>query len=221
MNLPNDARALPLVTRLAMAFSGFAVMGVGITMLVRSELGLGPWDVLHQGLGRHLDLDLGIVGIGLGVVILVLWWPLRQRPTVGTFLNVACIGLVIHALLPHTSDAHAMWLRVALLASGILLLALGQGLYLAPDLGAGPRDGLMTGLHRRFGVSIRLARTGIEVAALAAGIVLGGTAGLGTILFALAIGPLVQISLAWFGWQSAAAGELAATPSDAIGMSGE
>lgn len=128
-----------------------------------------------------------------------------------------CIGLVIHLLLPHTTPASAAWLRVALLAGGTLLFALGQGLYLAPDLGAGPRDGLMTGLHRRFGVSIRGARTGIEVSALALGVVLGGTAGVGTVVFALAIGPLVQVSLGWFGWSATAVEELA----DPIGLAGE
>ena len=208
----------PYIVRLAMVLAGFAVMGTGIVALKQSTLGLGPWDVLHDGIGRRLGVDLGLVGIALGVPILLLWWPLRLRPNVGTVLNVVCIGLVIHLELPHTSPAEAPWLRAALLAGGLVAFALGQGLYLAPDLGAGPRDGLMTGLHLRFGVSIRAARTLVEVAALALGMVLGGSAGIGTIVFALAIGPLVQIALGWFGWTSSVAREELADP---IGLAGE
>lgn len=208
----------PHVVRLAMVLVGFAVMGTGIVMLKQSELGLGPWDVLHDGIGSRLGVDLGIVGVALGVPILLLWWPLRLRPNIGTVLNVVCIGLVIHFELPHTDPASATWLRVALLVGGLALFAVGQGLYLAPDLGAGPRDGLMTGLHHRFGVSIRAARTGIEVGALVLGIALGGTAGIGTVVFALAIGPMVQLTLGWFGWTSSVAAEELADP---IGLSGE
>lgn len=208
----------PYPVRLAMVLAGFAVMGTGIVALKRSELGLGPWDVLHDGIGSRLDVDLGIVGIALGVPILLLWLPLRLRPNIGTVLNVVCIGLVIHFELPHTTPASAPWLQVSLLVLGIALFAVGQGLYLAPDLGAGPRDGLMTGLHHRFGLSIRAARTAIEVAALALGVLLGGTAGVGTLAFAVAIGPLVQLTMRWFGWRSSAAAEALADP---VGVSGE
>jgi uncharacterized membrane protein YczE len=208
----------PLPVRLAMVLAGFVVMGTGIVAMKQSDLGLGPWDVLHDGIGSRLDVDLGVVGIALGVPILLLWWPLRLRPNIGTVLNVVCIGLVIHYELPHTTAASVTWLRVALLAGGLVLFAVGQGLYLAPDLGAGPRDGLMTGLHHRFRISIRAARTSIEVGALVLGIVLGGTAGVGTLVFALAIGPMVQLALGWFGWTSSVAAEELADP---LGLSGE
>jgi uncharacterized membrane protein YczE len=207
----------PFAVRMLMLLVGFLVMGTGIVALKQSELGLGPWDVLHDGIGARLEVDLGVVGIALGVPVLLLWWPLRMRPNIGTVLNVVCIGLVIHFELPHTSPASAPLLRGGLLVGGLLLFALGQGLYLAPDLGAGPRDGLMTGLHHRFGVSIRASRTAIELGALALGIVLGGAAGVGTVVFALAIGPLVQVTLGWFGWSSVAVEELA----DPIGLAGE
>lgn len=210
-----------LAARLAMVLAGFVVMGTGIVLTKQSRLGLGPWDVLHDGIGTRAGVDLGVVGIALGVPILLLWWPLRLRPSIGTVLNVVCIGLVIHLLLPHTSPAEASWVRVVALAAGTLLFALGQGLYLAPDLGAGPRDGLMTGLHLRFGISIRAARTAIEVGALVLGVALGGTAGIGTVVFALAIGPLVQVSLRWFGWSATTRGQLGDSPVDAVGSSGE
>ena len=200
---------------------GLLVMSAGITALKQADLGLGPWDVLHDGIASRTGLDLGIVGLLLGIPILLLWLPLRERPGFGTVLNVLVIGLAIHLLLEHTSIAHAGWLRVGLLAGGMVLVALGQGLYLAPDLGAGPRDGLMTGLHRRYGWSIRGARTLLEVTALAVGILLGGAAGVGTVLFALLIGPMVQVTLRWFGFERVAIEELGETPADAVGLSGE
>src|SRR4051794_21778912 len=173
-------------------------MAAGITALKQSDLGLGPWDVLHDGIATRTGSDLGIVGLVVGIPILLLWLPLRERPGLGTVLNVIVIGLAIHVLLDHTSVADATRLRVALLVAGMVLIALGQGLYLAPELGAGPRDGLMTGLHRRLGWSIRKARTILEVAVLIVGIVLGGSFGIGTVLFAVLIGPMVQVTLRWF-----------------------
>src|SRR4051794_32955759 len=195
-------------------------MATGITAIKQSDLGLGPWDVLHDGIASRTGSDLGIVGLLVGIPILLLWLPLRERPGVGTVLNVIVIGAAIHVMLEHTSAADAMSLRVVLLASGMALVALGQGLYLAADVGAGPRDGLMTGLHRRLGWSIRLARTVIEVAALLFGIALGGSAGVGTVLFALLIGPMVQVTLRWFGFEGGVEG-VGRGPADAVGLSGE
>src|SRR3954466_15289083 len=195
-------------------------MAAGITALKQSDLGLGPWDVLHDGIATRTGSDLGIVGLVVGIPILLLWLPLRERPGLGTVLNVIVIGLAIHVLLDHTSTADATSLRVALLAAGMVLVALGQGLYLAAGVGAGPRDGLMTGLHRCLGWSIRLARTVIEVAALLVGIALGGSAGVGTVLFALLIGPMVQVTWRWFGFERVVE-EVGRTPADAVGLSGE
>jgi uncharacterized membrane protein YczE len=188
-------------------------MGIAVTLLKRSQLGLSPWDVFHDGVARHLGVDLGIVSIVAGVPLLLLWWPLRQWPGVGTFLNVILVGAVVHRLLPHLGAAHGVVAHALFTVAGLGLFALGQGLYLSTELGPGPRDGLMTGLNRRFGWSIRLVRTGIETAALLVGIALGGSFGIGTIVFALAIGPMVQVTLGWFGYQARLV--------DVLGLSGE
>ena len=203
----------PLVRRLAGLVSGLVVMGVAVTLFKRSQLGLSPWDVVHDGIARHLGVDLGVVTIVAGIPLLLLWLPLRQRPGVGTILNVILIGGVVHRLLPHLGPAHGVVARSAFMVAGLALFALGQGLYLSTELGPGPRDGLMTGLNRRYGWSIRHARTGIEAAALLLGIAMGGSFGIGTVIFAVAIGPMVQVTLGWFGYQARLA--------DVLGLSGE
>jgi uncharacterized membrane protein YczE len=208
--------------RIGQLLVGLIVMSAGITALKQADLGLGPWDVLHDGIARHLGGDLGTVGFAVGIPILALWFPLRLRPGIGTIFNLTVMGWAIHVLLGATDEAHVAWLRVSLLVGGTLLVALGQGLYLTPELGAGPRDGLMTGLHRMFGWSIRLVRTLLEVAVLLVGMVLGGSVGVGTVVFALLIGPLVQVSLRAFGFATPAQlAAVGATPGDAIGLSGE
>lgn len=177
---------------------GLVLFGLGIALMARSDLGLGPWEAFHQGIGRQLGLELGTVSILLGVPILLAWWPLGERPGPGTLLNIVTIGSFTNiglALVPPQTD---LLVRAGLLVAGLLTIAVGSGLYLAADLGPGPRDGLMTGLHRRFGWSIARARTLIEVSVLIAGWALGGTVGLGTILFAFGIGPLVDLSLRLF-----------------------
>lgn len=194
-------------------------MAPGIVALKRSGLGLGPWDVLHDGLARHSTLDLGTIGILVGIPIVALWWPLRERPGVGTIANLVLVGTFIHLLLPHTSPVDAWPARVALMVGGIAVFAVGQGMYIAAGLGAGPRDGLMTGLHRRYGWSIRVARTTIEVIALVAGLALGGAFGVATFVFAVGIGPMVQVTLRWFGF--ATTPELGEQPADAVGLAGE
>jgi uncharacterized membrane protein YczE len=168
--------------------------------MAEAGLGLGPWEALNQGLARQTGLELGTVSILLGIPILALWWPLGERPGIGTVLNVVLIGTstnVAMALLPTPTD-EALLVRLAMMLGGVVVIAIGSGLYLSTDLGPGPRDGLMTGVHHRFGWSIRRSRTVIELSVLGLGWLLGGTVGLGTVVFALGIGPLVQVTLRWF-----------------------
>lgn len=169
------------------------MFGVGIALMVRADLGLAPWDVLHQGVAERSGLAIGTVTILTGVVVLLVWLPIRERPGLGTVLNVLVIGLVVDATLAVVDAPDPLWMRVAFLAVGIFVFGPGSGLYIGSGLGPGPRDGLMTGLARR-GRSVRVVRTGIELAALAIGTALGGTIGVGTLAFALTVGPNVH----WF-----------------------
>lgn len=159
--------------------------------MIRARLGLDSWDVFHQGIARHTGLPFGWIVIGVGAVVLVLWIPLRQRPGIGTVSNVIIVGLAVDfalAVLPHPGP---MAVRAAVLVAGILCNGVATGLYIGAGLGPGPRDGLMTGLAGR-GISIRLARTSIELSVLAIGWLLGGTVGVGTVLYAVSIGPLAH-----------------------------
>jgi uncharacterized membrane protein YczE len=187
-----------MVGRLPGLLAGLVVFGVGIAVMAASGLGLGPWEAFHQGIAMRTGLALGTVSILVGIPVLALWWPLGERPGIGTILNVALIGTATNLVLPLLPQPADPVPQLAMSAGGVLLIGLGSGLYLAADLGAGPRDGLMTGLHHRFGWSIRRARTGIEVLVLVAGFLLGGTIGLGTLLFAFGIGPIVQAFLRVF-----------------------
>lgn len=186
--------------RLPALVVGLILFGAGIALMVEAGLGLGPWEALHQGIARHVGLEIGTVSVLLGIPILALWWPLGERPGIGTLLNVAIIGAATNgviAMLPTPADDE-MALRFALMLGGVIVIAIGSGIYLSTDLGPGPRDGLMTGVHHRFGWSIRRARTAVELAVLGVGWALGGTVGIGTVTFALGIGPLVQIALRVF-----------------------
>ncbi len=174
------------------------LFGIGVAMMAASGLGLGPWEVLHQGIANRTGLALGTVSVLVGIPVLALWWPLGERPGIGTVLNIAIIGPCTNLALPLLPRPDTAPAQLALSAVGVMVIGLGSGLYLAADLGAGPRDGLMTGIHRRFGWSIRRARTAIEVAALVVGFALGGTVGIGTLLFAFGIGPIVQVLLPVF-----------------------
>lgn len=192
-----DAASVPamatdrLVERITRCVIGLALFGVGISLQIESRLGNPPWDAFHQGVANQVGLGIGTVIILTGVALLVLFWiPLRQKPGLGTILNAIEIGLVANFMLELIPVVDAMALRIAMLVGGILLVALGSALYIGSGLGPGPRDGIMTGLAAR-GVKIRVARTGIEVTVLAIGWTLGGQVGIGTVLFALAIGPLV------------------------------
>lgn len=160
--------------------------------MVLARLGLGPWEVLHQGLSRRTGIPIGTTGIIVGFVVLIAWLPLRQRLGVGTLCNVVWIGLVIDAVLAVAPEPGRLPVRVLALVAGVALVGLGSGFYIGAGLGAGPRDGLMTGLSTRHGHSIRAVRTALELSALVFGWMLGGTIGIGTVLFAVGIGPMVQ-----------------------------
>lgn len=188
-------RAGRLGRRLPQLFVGLVLYGVSMGLVIRSDLGLFPWDVLHYGLARHLPLSFGEIVIVVSFLVLLLWWPLRQAPGFGTLANAVVIGLVTDRVLALVPPPDALWLRAVLLVGGIALNGLATALYVGSQLGPGPRDGLMTGLHRRTGLSLRLVRTGIEVSVVVLGWLLGGVFGIGTVLYALAIGPLVQLML--------------------------
>ncbi len=172
---------------------GLVVLGVGLGLIVSADLGVAPWDVLHQGLSERLGTTIGTASIGVGIVVLLGWIPLRERPGLGTLLNVFVIGATMDLTLALLEDPEALWLRVVLLVVGVWLWGPGSGLYLGAAMGSGPRDGLMTGLARR-GLRVGRVRSAIEAAALGVGFLLGGTVGVGTVLFAVGVGP----NVAWW-----------------------
>ncbi|TDC37004.1 hypothetical protein E1211_11660 [Micromonospora sp. 15K316] len=187
------------VRRLTQLYLGLALYGISMALMIRSGLGLNPWDVFHQGLSERTGLSFGTVTIAVGAVVLLLWIPLRQRPGLGTVSNVVVIGLVVDATLALLPTGGPLWIRIGLLVTGIVANGAATGLYLGARLGPGPRDGLMTGfVARRPHRSIRLVRTVIEITVLALGFLLGGTAGVGTVAYALAIGPLAQFFVPLF-----------------------
>ncbi|MGX9887835.1 membrane protein YczE [Streptomyces sp. NPDC002276] len=195
-----------LARRLIRLYVGLALYGASSALLLVSGLGLEPWNVLHQGLAELTGLTIGVVSIIVGAVVLLLWIPLRQRPGLGTVSNVFVVGLAMDGSLALIPDAHGLTVRIPLLIAGIVLNGVATGLYISASFGPGPRDGLMTGLHKLTGRSIRLIRTGIEVSVVATGFALGGTVGVGTLLYALAIGPLAQLFLRVFAAPSASGG---------------
>ena len=187
----------PVVRRLPRLLVGLVLFGVGAGLQVVAGLGLSPWEVLHQGISARTPLTIGVAGILVGFAVLAAWIPLLQRPGVGTILNVIVIGVVIDLTLAVVDVTEILALRWVFLLGGLLLVAIGSGIYIGVRLGPGPRDGLMTGLAER-GISIRLARTIIEGTALGAGWLLGGTVGVGTVVVAVSIGPSVQAFLPHF-----------------------
>jgi uncharacterized membrane protein YczE len=191
---PGAARRGRLAVRLARLYLGLAAFGVSLALMVRARLGLGPWDVLHQGIARHLGVQLGWVTIGISALVLVAWIPLRQRPGLGTVSNAVMVGLVVNGALDVLPAPGPLAWRVAWLAGGIGLNGVATALYIGAGLGPGPRDGLMTGLAAR-GHSLGVVRTLIELSVLAIGFALGGTAGIGTVVYALSIGPLTHLLL--------------------------
>ncbi|MFI2436607.1 YitT family protein [Streptomyces sp. NPDC018693] len=192
--------------RLIQLYAGLTLYGASTALLVEAGLGLEPWNVLHQGLAEHTGMTIGVVSIVVGAAVLLLWIPLRQRPGLGTVSNVFVVGLAMDGTLALVPEVHSLAVRVPLLLAGIVLNGVATGLYIAAAFGPGPRDGLMTGLHRRTGRSIRLMRTGVEAAVVVTGFALGGTIGVGTVLYAVSIGPLAQFFLRVFAVASAPSG---------------
>jgi uncharacterized membrane protein YczE len=193
------------MTRLVQLYVGLCLYGLSAALQVRGNLGLDPWDVLHQGLAGRFDVGIGTMSIIVGAVVLIGWLPLRQRPGLGTVSNVVLVGASMNASLAVLPAERALLWRVPSMLAGIALCGFATGMYIAADYGPGPRDGLMTGWSARAGISVRLTRTLIEISVLVAGWWLGGTVGIGTVLFALGIGPLAQCSLRLFGHRPSAA----------------
>ena len=188
--------------KLARCITGLAFFGLGITLFIQANLGLAPWDVFHKGLSEKLDVSIGLVIVGVGLLLLLLWIPLRQKPGVGTVLNALEIGFVVNLTKPLIGEPDQLVMRTFMVIAGVLVIALGSALYIGAGLGSGPRDGLMLGLSQRSiggrRISIRVARTTIELTVMIAGLFLGGSIGIGTLIFMFGIGPLVQLVLPRF-----------------------
>ena len=191
-------RAGRLPLRLAQLTIGLLLYGASLAMMVRGGFGLAPWDVLHSGLIQHVPITLGQAVVLMSFVVLILWIPLKEVPGVATIANALVVGLAADATLAVLERPDALWAEVALMLGGVALCGFATALYIGAQLGRGPRDGLMTGLHRRTGLSIRLVRTGLEVTVVLLGLVLGGVVGVGTVVFALAIGPIAQALMPYF-----------------------
>jgi uncharacterized membrane protein YczE len=190
-------RAGRLPRRLVQLTVGLLLFGASLGMMVRGALGLAPWDVLHSGLVVHLPMTLGQMVVLLSFVVLLLWIPLREVPGIGTVANAVLVGLAADATLAVLEAPDSLAWRIALMVGGVALNGLATALYIGSQLGRGPRDGLMTGLARRTGRSLRLVRTALEVTVVVLGLLLGGVLGIGTVVYALAIGPLSQAFLPW------------------------
>lgn len=191
-------RAGRLARRLPQLYVGLFLYGVSLAMMVRGALGLAPWDVLHSGFVRHVPMTLGSAVVLFSFVVLLLWIPLREMPGLGTISNALVVGVSADVTLAALERPDAIVLRIALMLGGVVLCGVASGLYIGAQLGRGPRDGLMTGLARRTGLSLRLVRTALEAGVVVVGLLLGGKLGLGTVVYALAIGPLTQLMLPWF-----------------------
>lgn len=188
--IPPDHR----LRRFAQLAAGLVLYGATAGMIVLAQLGLDPWDVLHQGLARTFGLGIGTWAIIISLGVLLLWIPLRQRPGVGTVANALVVGVVIDLLLALAHPPHELWARVLLLAGGVVGNGLATGLYIGAGLGPGPRDGLSVGIAGR-GYSMRVVRTSVEATVLVTGFILGGTIGVGTLVYALLIGPITHVTI--------------------------
>jgi uncharacterized membrane protein YczE len=188
-------RAGRLGRRLVQLYAGLLLYGFSIALMVRSNLGLAPWDVLHSGLTHHVPIDIGQALVIVSFVVMLAWIPLREMPGIGTISNAVVIGLSTDVFLAMLPSVHAIGVRAGFLVAGIVLQGLATAAYIGAQFGRGPRDGLMTGLARRTGRSLRLVRTLMELTVVAIGLLLGGVAGVGTILYAVSIGPLSQALL--------------------------
>jgi len=192
------------VRRLPQLLAGLTLYGMSTAMMIRSGLGLNPWNVLHEALTEHTGLTFGTITAMTSVLVLLCWLPLRQRPGVGTVANIVVVAVAVDVTLALLDRPDPLVARLALLVGGVVLNGLATAAYIGVRLGPGPRDGLMTGLTARTGVSIRLVRTGIEATVVATGWLLGGTVGVGTVVYALAIGPITQAFLPLVTWREPA-----------------
>jgi uncharacterized membrane protein YczE len=189
---------LTMIRRILQLLIGLFLYGIAISMMVQAHVGIDPWDVLTQGVAKRTGLPFGLLTNIIGVAVLLLWIPLRQKPGVGTVLNALLIGPSAQLGLAIIPVQEVLWVRIVLFAGGVVLLAIATGLYIGARLGPGPRDGLMTGLHARTGWKLWIVRSGIEVTVLLIGWALGGDFGVGTVAFALVIGPLVNFTIPRF-----------------------
>jgi uncharacterized membrane protein YczE len=187
-----------MTRRIVQLLVGLVLYGIAGALMIRAVLGVDPWTVLAQGLSVRTGLGIGILTNIIGVLVLLLWIPLKQKPGVGTVLNILIIGPSIELGLWLVPPMTVLWAQILVFAAGLVLLAVASGLYIGARMGPGPRDGLMTGLNRRFGVPIWVARTSVEITVLTIGWILGGNVGFGTVAFALLIGPLCNITLPLF-----------------------
>lgn len=187
----------PVLKRLANLGFGLVAFGIGVACIVRADLGVDPWTVLAEGFALHSPLSLGTATVCISFVVLLIWIPLRQRPGLGTLGNAVAVGLVVDVVLAVVPELETMVLRILALVVGVVIVGIGSGFYIGAALGPGPRDGLMTGFAQ-YGWPIRRIRTSVEAAALVSGWALGGTVGVGTLFFAVAIGPVVQVTLPMF-----------------------
>ncbi|MGB7802949.1 YczE/YyaS/YitT family protein [Buttiauxella sp.] len=187
-----------MARRLLQLYTGLVLYGVSTAMFVRANLGADPWNVFHLGVARIFSLNIGMVMILVGALVLLLWIPLRQKPGLGTVSNVIVLGLAADGALALMPPIESLVMRSILLLAAILVNAIATGMYIGAGFGSGPRDGLMTGINARTGWSVRSVRTAIELTVLLAGWLMGGTFGVGTVLYALAIGPMIQLCLPWF-----------------------
>lgn len=195
---PISGGLIPVTFRLLRLIPGLLLYGIADAFMIRAALGVAPWTVFSQGLSLHTPLSIGILTNIIGLCVLLLWIPLRQRPGIGTVCNILLVGPGIDLGLWLLPTPETLWARIAFFTAGLLLLAVASGIYIGARLGPGPRDGLMTGLHQRFGIPIWLGRTGVELTVLVIGWFLGGNVGLGTVAFALLIGPLCGFTLPLF-----------------------
>ncbi len=190
--------SLVLARRFVQLLLGLFLYGIGISLMVRAGIGIAPWDVLTQGVSKQTGLSFGLLTNLIGLAVLLMWIPIRQKPGLGTVLNVALIGPSAQFGLWVFPQFEGLWQQIPAFTAGLSVLALATGMYIGANFGPGPRDGLMTGLHRRTGWPIGRVRTGIEASVLLAGWAMGGDAGWGTLAFALAIGPMCAMTLRWF-----------------------
>ncbi|CAN5147851.1 membrane protein [soil metagenome] len=189
------------IRRFAQLQIGLLLYGLSIALMVRANLGLNPWSVFHQGLSDLTGLSLGLIVNGVGLLVLLTWIPLRQKPGIGTICNVFVIGTSADAALWMLPPVSGLWLQVLFLIAAIVLNAAATGAYIGAGLGPGPRDGITTGLMRVTGWQVRWVRMGVEATVLALGWIMGGKVGVGTVLFVLTTGPLLQIFLPLFTWR--------------------